>query len=708
MASLFKFIETTLENVDKQAAEATATLRKKQQTQKQQHHHSTSSTEHIDPSSHRRRIQVEEINGGGGWNHTSSYIGHDDTGHTFGSSSGSSSSGGGGGSSDSAALLMRESEMKSVSAEVDRLIDRSTKLLEQQTRDMDRINALDEKRTVSLSSGADTDTDAANVDFDSTVGSVDLDTQSESLQRENQMMQTNVHALHDEMRQMVELIGTLRQRYKTSVQELCRQERYTQETRERLEQQVSRLLIDKQSTDTELASAVDRKENTILQLEGEISDLLQQLQGKDGIIASLQSQIDQSMNQHLRMERKMADDKKKTQAQIAALELQLHADQERYTSERTEWEQTHHRLQRQHVDLQRDMAKIQEDFNQKLEEMGRLNSMLSVQESELRLKQQELADHKQRAARLLKERDQKIQILEGGTSTSDQKQDIGTLITDHDDDGQGEDGEPYSKYTRAGLIGELEMVKLANEDLTQRFDMMKRQHEAERNTLQLRIKNAEKRLEAERTDASKQQDVIQSLKLRLEEERDERQHEQDRQHMMLQAKTQQLHNLQKEILQLKSQNDQVHSTSSEHNAQVKLLTDHLLQKQAILDTAESEKTALRLQLNKANDRIHELQLISHMGPLMPNYGDLEGVDAGKRQVKRVKHQRIFRSIDRNGWIYRAFDKLDTLTLRSGLVLGRAPFLRIIFFLYCIVVHLFLFFVIEQMTVNITPPPSQDA
>lgn len=508
---------------------------------------------------------------------------------------------------------------------------------------------------------------------------------------------------------MISLARSLQHKYRDAVQELCRQSEYALEARERLEQQVSRLLLDKQSTDSELVAAVDKKEGTIGQLEGKVEDMLRQLRAKDSIIANMQAECDQAADRSLSLKRRMAEDRQHLQSRIEDLELQLHADRERHGSERDDMGQRLLLLQQQCADLRRTMADLQDDHNQTLEEMGRLRSMLSVQESELRLRQQELLAHKQRAARLLHERDQTIERLRSDAgaamSPDGQREAPAESASDTADDERGEAGDPYALHSRAALIGKVETLRMESEDLLQQLDMMKRQHDVERASFQLRLENMEKLLAQERLDGAKRSELVEELRLALAEESEARQRERISHQRVLGTKVQQIQCLQRELSEARS----VRPATSEHAARIKSLTDHLVQKQAMLDTAESEKTVLRLQLSKEQDRVRELLLLSQLGPLGSE--DLErggggggggvAAAAGGQRVRRVRHQRIFRSIDRNGLLYRALDKLDRLTLRSGTLLGRAPLLRILFFLYCIAMHVLLFFVMEYTTVNLT-------
>lgn len=126
----------------------------------------------------------------------------------------------------------------------------------------------------------------------------------------------------------------------------------------------------------------------------------------------------------------------------------------------------------------------------------------------------------------------------------------------------------------------------------------------------------------------------------------------------------------------------------ELEARLHALTQALVQKQAALETATTEKNALRLQLERAEHR--------HRDALATLQSGVNDTDDAKARVPSFLVESPFDTgVARR--VKRAYSSLDAVSIRTGVFLRRYPLARILVLCYMVLLHLWVMVVLLSYT-----------
>jgi hypothetical protein len=338
-----------------------------------------------------------------------------------------------------------------------------------------------------------------------------IDENISKLSEENKFLKQNLTHLHDEVKELNRINDLLSTKYKDVVRQLQSKEQYSKESQDRLENQVSRLLGDKLKTDTEFAAALEERERAQKQLQKKIDELIQQLKSKDAQVSDLQQEKIRLVNESLQHQRHFDQDSAALKQQIEALQESLALEKERYRTMKAENEKRESNLIDEKATIENDYADLLSQLSMKTEDFNRLENLYKIKDSELKLKEQELQEYKQRAAKAIQLRDKQIEELKN-LSKGDNNSNNVTSNTDHD-------AELLAALDREDLTMELERLRGENQEHLANIDLIKRQAEAETTSSRFKIRNLEKSLEKEKQNLAKAQQTIASLKLNIDEMR---------------------------------------------------------------------------------------------------------------------------------------------------------------------------------------------
>ncbi|XP_069681007.1 golgin subfamily A member 5-like isoform X1 [Periplaneta americana] len=127
---------------------------------------------------------------------------------------------------------------------------------------------------------------------------------------------------------------------------------------------------------------------------------------------------------------------------------------------------------------------------------------------------------------------------------------------------------------------------------------------------------------------------------------------------------------------------------SELEARLHALTQALVQKQAALETATTEKNALRLQLERAEHRHRDALALLQSG--------VNDTDDAKARVPSFLVESPFDTgVARR--VKRAYSSLDAVSIRTGVFLRRYPLARILVLCYMVLLHLWVMVVLLSYT-----------
>ncbi len=380
---------------------------------------------------------------------------------------------------------------------------------------------------------------------------------------------------------------------------------------------------------------------------------------------------------------------------METLQETLATERERARTAKIEAERKESNLSEEKTQIENEYAEVSSTLSMRLEDISRLENINKIKESELKLKDQELLEYKQRAAKVLQLRDKQIEELKK-MSTGDHHSNNVTSNTDHD-------AELLAALDREDLTMSLERIKGENQELVATIELMKRQAEAETNSSRFKIRNMEKSIEKEKQNVAKAQQTIASLRLNVDETRHRFDLERKQLNDEIRKKTLEIKSLSNQIAKAEQN---VNNNTGELEMRARVMAESLIEKQSQLETLNSEKAALVLELEKAKQRIREVELISRITPLAPAkkkrtaYDDDEDDDVLLADsTVTVKRHRFFRDLSNRGFLARKFASsvgvVDRMSIVMGRYLKRLPLVRVLFVVYILVLHIWVLFVMSH-------------
>jgi len=394
-------------------------------------------------------------------------------------------------------------------------------------------------------------------------------------------------------------------------------------------------------------------------------------------------------NEQVRYEKSTAEEITKLKQQIEDLESQykeLKKEEKHLVKNAEEAENRH---QEEIKKMREDYLELDSNLNDKLDEISRLESSIKLKEHEWQTKNQEFLEYKNRAAKLLALRDKQIEEMK--KSENEGQEPKASASVDDDTD-------LMSALDREDMQIDLENIKGENQELQSQIELMKKQHEAETNSLRFKMKNFEKSLEKEKQTSAKLQETITSLKMNFDESKHQHENEKKTIKDQLKEKKEEINQLQKQINQVKYNNS---SNQNELEMRNRAIAERLIEKQSQIETLNSEKAAIQLDLEKCHLKIRELQLLAQVTPHNSrNYVDEEsGYDNDAYSSVPMKTDRFFRNLSQRGFIARrvanAMALIDNFSISTGSVLRRIPLLRVLLVVYIILLHLWVAYILSH-------------
>lgn len=298
---------------------------------------------------------------------------------------------------------------------------------------------------------------------------------------------------------------------------------------------MSRLLQEKLSVDSDFTQAIEQREKQQKQLESKLQDMLNQLKSKDALLVEIQAEKERALTDQARTikqrdteiqawkkkyeekEQQLADEREQVKLQKQQLEQvrahviwhKFYRKKHNYNKKRQNWKKKFHGCKTRAI-----KNKVCIFYCDQLEEFVAATSSLKLKETEWQAKYKEFQDYRNKAARVLQEKDKTIQQL----SKTDNTTIAEATAAEQNDLMQGFDAtDEFASLDKKDLIAEVENLRTENQDHAASIELLKRQLEAEITSSRLKIRNMEKTLEKERANVAKLQQGSNSLKLSLDQ-----------------------------------------------------------------------------------------------------------------------------------------------------------------------------------------------
>eukprot|EP00026_Physarum_polycephalum_P001962 Phypoly_transcript_01966.p1 GENE.Phypoly_transcript_01966~~Phypoly_transcript_01966.p1 ORF type:complete len:951 (+),score=286.64 Phypoly_transcript_01966:141-2993(+) len=517
----------------------------------------------------------------------------------------------------------------------------------------------------------------------------DLITQNEKFGRENKLMRQEVVKLHEEIHSL-----TSKNR---SVSDAMQQMTEVLSEHQKMAHDKDKQIIKMRQQEQELETALHAKDMQIAGARAQFEQVEKALRMRDSTIASYQEKI-----KELTQEREnLMDGNQRNSLQIQNKldELdRLMAEEKRMHME------THHHAKEREAELQAGLAEhtkalaiAQRGLDEKTLELQRSTIALKEAQTESKTLRQELVDYKLRATKVLQSKEKTIQELTerlsagpegGGNMTAN----LGELLR------------TQQELTR--VQQERDELSHTVDQLRANLQEVQAQAEADAEVFHSQLASSEELLEKER----KRVQALQLDHLTRTNESASAYNEAERSlaelKETLKARDSELAKLKKQLAS-KSQSS---SSQMELENRLRSTTDHLLQKQAQIDTLLSEKSFLQLQLENTLQATQRDLAYKKRERNYPNKNEhipisikTSGPTDDDDHEPRIRQRPIASLVPTNPYnpnfvsqrVVGAANFLDKMSASAGRVMRQYPLARLGVIAYIVLIHLMGFYILAS-------------
>jgi DNA repair exonuclease SbcCD ATPase subunit len=469
----------------------------------------------------------------------------------------------------------------------------------------------------------------------------------EALQTENGLLKNELRSSNTEL-------SLLLHRTKTAEKENCN-----------LQQQLATL----QANHKEVLHLLKEQEEQVARLKRELQDGREQAAAAQDLVKGLQLENARLLQDSVDSSGHLSQALQTLQDQIAEKHEELEAVQA-----------VHHKelatVQDSLAILESERASLSSQLNQSKEATSELQLQCDRVRAELTCSRSELDQYRVRAQRILQDKERLIAELQGQAGS------LGRSISADDT-----------------VELELDQLRQERDLLREEIVQVSARLKASRDELQ----EMERRLESGREQASQSLQLLQEeRKKRQTAEEDCRTHAEElravrdelsRQVAQLASRVRERD---AELSRLRSQLSQRPSSpmGDELENRLHTLTQTLVLKQSSLEAVTTEKNALRLQLEKIENKHRDTLALLHQ--MQSGLGSVNDTDDAKARVPSFLMESPFDTgVTRR--VKRAYSSLDAVSIRTGVFLRRYPLARILVLCYMVLLHLWVMVVLFTYT-----------
>eukprot|EP01080_Neovahlkampfia_damariscottae_P003827 gene3827-6988_t len=491
----------------------------------------------------------------------------------------------------------------------------------------------------------------------------------EGTNNESDFLKLEILEIYEKLKDFQDDKEEVLKKMKEKEKEIKTKETYISDMEKRLENQISSLLKEKNQIETQYSLSIESKEKRQKELENQLKETIQQLKQKDDVLSKMRNEKEDLRNEIHKVEDLQTGNSIQLKDTISKLNFELKSQQENFKQFKNKSEKRESSLLEEKSNFENELLELNNSLNSKMNEIKRLNEEMTLRENEWKTKKIEFDQYKNRALEVFKSKDEEIQKLKTNSEMTNT--------------------EEKEQIDNGSFILELENLKSENQDLKLSIELLKRQYEAESISSKVKIKNLEQSLQIQKENVSKVQSNFASFRINSDESNQKTSNEIKKLSKCVQEKEQIISDLEKKV-----QKQNLTKPENEFEDRIKAMTEHLIEKQSHLETLKSEKSALLLQLEKENQKVKDIELMSRMNPnKRSNEFDYDPIESSVP----MKTTKFFHDLSNRGWAANKvavfMHNVDKFSLSSGTYLRKLPILRVLFVLYIILIHIWVIFVL---------------
>ncbi|XP_063225587.1 golgin subfamily A member 5 [Bacillus rossius redtenbacheri] len=471
---------------------------------------------------------------------------------------------------------------------------------------------------------------------------------SEDLRTENSLLKTELRSINSEMSQLL-------RRTKAAERDCS---------------SLQNELMSAQTREGKLSSSLQDMESVIFKLESQLEASSEQVAILQQRVSSLELERDKLLTSA-----ESSDTKSLT---IQSLQSELSTKEEELASQRVSQQQEVSALKERLAALEAEGARqtgaLQAQLAQARADMQAQGERLR---GELREAQAELEQYRTRAQRILQDKERLIAELRGD-GPAGRADDAALLELE-----QLRSERELLREEAAQACARLQAARDELQASEARLDACREQAATAARTLQDSVQEERRRRQVAEEDCASQAEELRALREELA-----------RQCGLLARRVQERD---QELSRLRAQlaRRPASPPGGELESRLHSLTQTLVHRQTLLETATTERNALRLQLEKLENKYREAVSSLHQNP-HDGIISVNDTDDAKAQVPSFLVESPF-DTGMARRVKRAYSSLDAVSIRTGVFLRRYPLARILVVCYMVMLHLWVMLVLFTYT-----------
>ncbi|XP_061173626.1 golgin subfamily A member 5-like isoform X2 [Saccostrea echinata] len=494
----------------------------------------------------------------------------------------------------------------------------------------------------------------------------ELEQKVSSLELENKLLKNEVSSLNQEM-------ATVLQRSKDAQSEV-EQMRRKMDNYQKTQSQSDQLVRELQSRESDLMEALQAKDSQLGVLRIRLEEADKQMESKQKSISELEEERGRILRDHSDSTGVHSQALDSVQAKLSEVEGALRREQDALKQVQQEASDRQSRLEQEQRSLADALTAADRRATEEKSKASDLANQLKAAKQSADSARQELADYKEKAARILQSKERLIASLREGSGASGESMGVSNLEYDS------------VKQERDMFKEELQQYKMTVENLRMELLDMETQLQHDSDTANEQIRSLEDNVSSEKQRREEAEQELLKQKQELQYNIEELRKTKMTYQTCIKDREAEIEKLRNQIM-TKSMSS---STENELEARVKTLTESLIQKQTTLETLSTQKNSLALQLERMEQQYKDIQSSSlRTNTTVVNVHDDEEVR--QRYPGFMRETPTDHEVTKK--MKRAANVIDKFSIRLGVFLRRYPIARVFILMYMVLLHIWVMIVL---------------
>ena len=493
------------------------------------------------------------------------------------------------------------------------------------------------------------------------------------LELENQLLKNEMQSLN------IELSGTLSQ-LKEKHEETEKYKMRYENRRNQQNEDYERIRSEYENKENDLQESLKAKDSQLAVLRVRIQEVDGELKEKVKTLIDVQNHNEELMKDHTDASGIQNVALDSLREKLEETENQLYKEQRENEGIKSELMSMQQKLYNEQNQYAETIKQFERKQHQGKETLREFEVKVKQVEGDTVSAQKELKDYKEKAARILQAKEKLITSLKQGNVTELPPM----LFTELEE----------VKHERDMICEEYTQYKCQTEQLKSDYQELELLHNTDSEDNQQKFESLQSSLHDETT---RRKDLEEDMKRYLQE----LQFNKEELHKIRKSQVAQNQLYEEDIRKLQNQvsmKQNISSSQEELENRIRTLTDSLIHKQTVVETLSTEKNSLVLQLERLEKQYYDIEKSLDSRNKERNNSDISDLDRGGRLQSmysilpsQILHNRHWKT---------TANEIDKFSVRLGVFLRRYPAARLMVFIYMLILHIWVTFVLLTYTPEI--------